>query len=416
MRKLTLILMTVLLIAVPLVNAQGDPAQPSLDWLAQQQAEDGSYSDVPLETAIVAIPMGLLGETNTAAMDYLDNYATETEEIDLTTSSFMIMAAVANDVDPSELGGGSVMATFTARLQEARGENIGELCVGLLAMHAMGQDLPPTALLGLGLFQLPDGGFPEELGNTVSSNGITGLCLPVLVLADNEEGVTNAVQFLTDNQNEDGGWGTDIELTESNNFATTFALMGLHAAGADLMNDWGTAVFYLLDQQSEDGSYEMFAGAGEPSAGTTALAVMVFRGLDLLSFNEDMDSADGDMGGDDMDDDGDMSASDAPVVDENWLVVAEGFGMDELDSADDFLVTVVDPFTDEELYGVQIINWVAEYSYTGYIIEEFLPGEILLYLADNEPTTWDNLNNSTLELLPAEELAKLPEDIQARIQ
>ncbi len=353
MRKLTLILMTVLLIAVPLVNAQGDPAQPSLEWLAEQQAEDGSYSEIPLETAIVAMPMGLLGEPDTAAMDYLNTYASDAEEIDLTTSSFMILAAVANGVDPTELGEGSVLETFTARLQEARGANIGELCIGLLAMHAMGQDLPPTALLGLGLFQLPDGGFPEELGNTVSSNGITGLCLPVLVLANNEEGVTNAVQFLTDNQNEDGGWGTDVELTESNNFATTFVLMGLHATGADLMTDWSTGVFYLLDQQAEDGSYEMFADAGEPSPGTTALSVMVFRGLDLLSFTDDMGDMsgdDGDMDGDDTGDDGDMSAVDAPAVDENWLVVAEGFGMDELDTADDFLVTVVDPFTDEELY------------------------------------------------------------------
>jgi hypothetical protein len=90
--------------------------------------------------------------------------------------------------------------------------------------------------------------------------------------------------------------------------------------------------------------------------------------------------------------------------------------MAELDTADDFFVTVIDPFTQEELYGVQIINWVAEYQYTGYIVEQFLPGEILVWMGEQDPTTWENISDETLKKLPPEELAKLPAEVQARVQ
>jgi uncharacterized surface protein with fasciclin (FAS1) repeats len=111
--------------------------------------------------------------------------------------------------------------------------------------------------------------------------------------------------------------------------------------------------------------------------------------------------------------------SEGPALDENWAAVASGFGMSELDTADDFFVTVVDPFAagaDNELYGVEIINWTADYRYTGFIIEQFLPAEVLIWMAEQDPSVWEGLSDSVLKKLPAEELAKLPAEVQARVQ
>jgi uncharacterized surface protein with fasciclin (FAS1) repeats len=111
--------------------------------------------------------------------------------------------------------------------------------------------------------------------------------------------------------------------------------------------------------------------------------------------------------------------SEGPALDANWAAVAGGFGMAELDSADDFFVDVIDPFAEGEaaqLYGIEIINWTADYQYTGFIVERFLPAEVLIWMAEQDPSVWEGISESVLALLPAEELAKLPEDVQARAQ
>jgi len=111
------------------------------------------------------------------------------------------------------------------------------------------------------------------------------------------------------------------------------------------------------------------------------------------------------------------SMEEGPALDPNWAAVAGGFKMAELDTADDFFVTVIDPFAtgdDAELYGIEIINWTADYQYTGFIVAQFLPAEVLIWMAEQDPTIWETISDGVLAKLPAEELAKLPEDVQAR--
>lgn len=119
------------------------------------------------------------------------------------------------------------------------------------------------------------------------------------------------------------------------------------------------------------------------------------------------------------DETGAPAGEEGPALDPNWAAVAGGFGMAELDTADDFLIEVIDPFAtgeDNTLYGVEIINWVADYEYTGFIVQQFLPADVLLWLADQDPTVWETVSDSVLAALPAAELAKLPEEVQARVQ
>jgi hypothetical protein len=406
MKKLSLLLLVMLMTLVPLAQAQGDPAIGALEWLKNNQNEDGSYGEEITETAVVVITLSLLDEANAASLAAMEAYVSDAETMDLTESSIFLLAVVASGNDPEAFAEGKLLASFEAELSKARGQDVLGLCMGLQALNALGDDLPPTALMGLGLIQSEDGGFPDEMGGDVSDIGISALCAPTLVLAGNEAGLEALVAYFASLQLPDGGWNFDSEVETSDPVMTAFVLLALTAAGEDLMGDWTGAVGYLLEHQNEDGSFGDPEGSG--LAGTTALAAMIFRGITWLDLGVTEAEAS---------DEGstDAGASSAPALDENWVVIAEGFGMPELNSADDFFVTVVDPFTNEELSGIQIINWTAEYTYTGYIIEDYLPAEVLLWMAEQDPDVWENISDATLALLPAEVLAELPKEVQARV-
>jgi len=181
-------------------------------------------------------------------------------------------------------------------------------------------------------------------------------------------------------------------------------IMGLTAANdSSLSTD--AAFSALLVALDEEGRFEDYVGAPQiDNILATAVAVPVFRGLSLLDIAaplaDDASTAN--------------NFPEGPPLDASWETIADGFGMSELNTADDFFVTVIDPFTGEELYGVQIINWAAEYQYTGFIVRNNLPAEVLLWMAEQDPSIWENISDETLRELPEDVIAELPDDIQAR--
>jgi hypothetical protein len=420
MRKLLLIFLLPVLLVVPLASAQGDPATGALEWLAEQQIEDGSLGQNTTNTATAAIAFGMIGEPNADAISWLaEDVTAHSDDYSLDEASFTVLAVAASGEDATAFADGALMASFMGQLQAQRGEDVLNLCLGLVALHATGAELPPTALSGVSALQEDDGHFPTLLeGELEADVAGTAVCAHVLVLMEDEEAVASAVSYLADAQNEDGGWGFGPSDGESLGVVTSLVLNGLTAAGEDLQADWGSAVGYLFGQRTEDGGFAGF-GDDEGDAPTTALTALVFRGLSLNDVGASEDGADMNedegMGDDDMGDDSAM-LEEGPALDPNWLPVADGFSMEELDTADDFFVTVIDPFTEEELSGVEIINWVAEYTYTGYIIEGYLPADVMLWMADQDPAFWDNLSDAVLELLPEDVLSQLPEDVQGRVE
>ncbi len=413
MRKVVLLALVLLLSLVPAAAAQGDPAMAAADWVESQQAEDGSFAGGDADiTSAVAIALALLERPNEQAMTWLENYVIENQDtLALDTVSTILLAAIAHDIDPTTFAEGIAAEKHMELLRESRGEDITGLCFGLIAMNAMGQALPPTAVSGLTALQNEDGGFGAEAGSE-SEPVYTATCLHVLVTAGETEAVEAAKTYLQETALADGGWST-LAAETSDGFATAFTLLGLTAAGDTVSQDWGQAVGFLFSQQDrETGKVIALPDMAEQDSlnvASTAIFMMVFRGL---SYN--------DIGGGEAAEEETSSAETAagvegPALDANWEPVRDGFGMEALDTADDFFVTVIDPFTDEELYGVEIINWVAEYKYTGYIIEQFLPAEVLLWMNEQDPTTFENIGDATLNLLPPDVLAQLPEELQARV-
>ncbi|MBZ0307684.1 MAG: terpene cyclase/mutase family protein [Anaerolineae bacterium] len=412
MRKFALIALIFLLSLVPAAAAQGDPAMSAADWVESQQAEDGSFAGGDADiTSAVAIALALLERPNEQAMTWLENYVIENQDtLALDTVSTILLAAIAHDLDPATFAEGVAIAKHMELLRAARGEDITGMCFGLIAMNAMGQTLPPVAVSGLTSLQNEDGGFGAEAGGA-SEPVYTATCLHVLVTAGETEAVEAAKTYLAETALPDGGW-TTLAAETSDGFATAFTLLGLTAAGDTVSEDWGQAVGYLFSQQDQEtGKVVALPDMAEQDSlnvASTAIFMMVFRGF---SYN--------DIGGVAEEETSTAetaaTADEGPALDPNWEPVRDGFGMEELNTADDFFVTVVDPFTDEELYGVEIINWVAEYQYTGYIIEQFLPAEVLLWMNEQDAATFENIGDETLELLPPDVLAQLPEEIQARV-
>lgn len=116
--------------------------------------------------------------------------------------------------------------------------------------------------------------------------------------------------------------------------------------------------------------------------------------------------------------DADQSTTDSsgiPQLDAQWQAVADGFGVGEFDSADDILnTTVTIPSSGEELTGIAIINWLAGYELAKSIVAENLPADVILWMAEQDPTVWDNISPETLNLLPDDVVAQFPAEVQAR--
>jgi hypothetical protein len=414
MRRILLSLVAVLLIGVPAVriaDAQGgDPAVLAAEWLVGQQEDDGSFESDLTATALAVIALNAVGEDTDAALAWMENYVaglTEDEALGMDTLSAAVVAVAAAGQDVGAFADSKLLELYNTLLIGQRGEDIPSLCVGLLAMPSTGAPFPPTAIGALVGFQNDDGSFGKETDDTVIAPSVTtALCAQVLTAAGETDAVAAALEYLKTIQNEDGGWSTDAAATESDAFATSFVIMALLAADEDLA-DWNNperALFALQDP--ETGAFTL---DGEPSVETTALAAQVFRGVTWGNIGAAEEG--GEVGA--TPEAGETGTEEGPALDKEWALVGGPFGI-ELDTADDFFQTVTDPFTGAELTGATLINWVAEYTHTGYIVEQFLPAEVLLWLADHDPTFWDNISAAALKKLPADVLAQLPEDVQAK--
>lgn len=403
MRKIVLTLVALLFVAAPVAYAQ-DPATLAGNWLANYQNDEGSYDNDFFLTSLAIAALASVGQQNEAALDWLESNVSD--ELDLSDASMGIIAVLAAGEDVGSFAEGNLLGTYTALLRAERGEHIDGLCLGLVARHNLGIPLPETAIAALVNFQNEDGGYSDELAGP-SNVLATSLCIHVLAVTEEAEALENALDYLDVVQLDDDGWSYGPENNISDPVGTAIATQALIAAD-ETLSDWGSperTLFGFLD--AETGAFVFDTGSENLTALATAFALPVFRGKSLNSFAIVAESEDSVENEDTIE---------GPALDQNWKLVGDGFGMEELDTADDFFVTVVDPFTDEELYGIEIINWTAEYQYTGYIVEQYMTAEILNWMAEQDPATWEHISVSTLNLLSEDELVQLPEDIQALVE
>lgn len=273
--------------------------QKGLRWLQTQQQADGSIPSAVADVyngtnqAVLAIVAGgqdplawdSTGPGHPDPIDYLKSQAiSQTTTVTGTGScALTILAAGASGQDPASFGGVDLVATLAiTQYNPATGQYglAGDVVVHGLSMIALksdGQTIPVTATNLLKSWQQANGGWniadPCVCGPPTwccpaydADIDATGLAIQALVAAG--EPVTspvilNALDFLDQYQQNDGGWDT-FGGPAGNTNSTAWALQGIMAAlqdpqGADWVQDNQSAWDLLLRVQDPTGYFEYSA-------------------------------------------------------------------------------------------------------------------------------------------------------------
>lgn len=205
-------------------DASAESARRGATYLASQQAADGSVpaGESAPSTADAIIAMAAGGEWE--AVDVAVHYLEQTARRDATSGPYtgkIVSALVAAGENPRDFAGVDFMAKLADFYDEEDGNYAGvSLYADTLAMAAWiagGETLPAKAVEYLKALQCIDGAWywsgkcPIKDGRDTDT---TALAISVLVAADGTNGlaVTTARNWLLDNQNETGCWGSNPPL------------------------------------------------------------------------------------------------------------------------------------------------------------------------------------------------------------
>jgi hypothetical protein len=261
----------------------------ALDWLRGQQNADGSYdagfghpAGVTCDAVLAVAAAGedATGWVSESAGMSMTQYLTASAHeyaVDAASSGKLVVALSAAGLDPRNAGG-----DWVAHLQSFC-DGSGTYDVGavgqawaILALAAAGEIIQPQAVDVLKAAQLETGAWASAFG---VDNDTVAYAMQALMAAGephNSPAIQQALSFLHDQQNDDGGfpaikpseWGTD---TNAN--STANVIMALHAVGEDPTGQhWarpaGNPVSALVALQAEDGRIEYQPGTGEPLLST----------------------------------------------------------------------------------------------------------------------------------------------------
>ncbi len=288
--------------AVPALSGKPFPlkgryvaVKKGLRWLQTQQQADGSVPSAVsgayngTNQAVLAIVAGgedpldwdSSGPGNPDPIDYLKSQAiTETTTVTKTGScARTILSAQASGQDPTSFGGVDLLSTLTitdynsSTGQYGLAGDVVVQALSIIALKSAEQTIPVTATDLLKSWQQANGGWniadpcvcaaPNWCCPAVGADiDTTGLAIQALVAAGEpvtSTAIVNALNFLDNLQQNDGGWDT-FGSTTGNTNSTAWAVQGVMAAlqdpqGADWTKDNQTAWDLLLRVQQPTGYF-----------------------------------------------------------------------------------------------------------------------------------------------------------------
>ncbi len=255
-------------------------AQKALDYLRNQQGEDGSIENAGV-SAWCAIAFGAAGiypenvsKQELSLADYLRTYVPAPTD-SATDFARQILAALASGQNPRGFGTDLIDGLKAFHQEQQIGEKglVNDDVFAVVALLAAGENVDQEIIRdGIGYIvshQNGDGGFSYSTAG-ISDTDTTCAAIQALILAkgkgysgpsDLDAASMNAKDFLKQAQNDDGGfpYSKGGMFPDSNSATTSWAIQALIAMGEDL-SDWKTAdgatpYHFLLGLQKEDGSF-----------------------------------------------------------------------------------------------------------------------------------------------------------------
>ena len=286
----------------------GDPVQTGLDYLAAQQQADGGFTNGFSEgsdlgtTCDVILAFAAGGEDVSAWMSddgnsplgYLHTQVAGGAVDTLGLKAKVVLALLATDQDPAAFAGSDLIAALNAAYDEdtnSYGETIFDHALVTLALSNASQPVPDGAVQYL-LDNQGDDGAWALFGDTEAGTGdtnTTALAVQALLITGHQDEVGDALAYLRNVQNDDGGfpyqnpsdYGTD---TDAN--STAVVLQALLAAGESL-SDWAPEGTSPLDalialHDSDSGAFFWQAAVPGPNVLATAQAIPAVAGYTFV--------------------------------------------------------------------------------------------------------------------------------------
>jgi len=292
-------------LAVP-AWAEG-PVETGLEYLATQQRADGGFTNGFSEGSdlgttcdvILAIVAGgqdastWRSDGGNSPLDYLYAQVAGGTVNTVGLQAKVVLALLATGQDPAAFAGSNLVAALSAAYDDDAhkfGETIFDHALAMLALADAGQPVPDQAVQYLLDNQREDGAWALFGGaEAASDTNTTALAVQALLAAGHHDGVDGALVYLHQMQNDDGGfpyqnpsdYGTD---TDAN--STAVVLQALLAAGEPL-SDWSPEGKSPLDAlnalyDSDSGAFLWQAAVPGPNVLATAQAIPALAGYTFV--------------------------------------------------------------------------------------------------------------------------------------
>jgi len=262
-----------------------------IDWFHAQQSDDGSIGNQNTgKSCEVTWVVALTGEdpdgpawtpANVSLLDACErDIPIYLLRRDVGRMGKVLRAVVAASADPHDFGGLDLITEIESKYDPATGlydpNYLFRQDIAILALHEAGRPIPDAVLPALLAQQRPTGGWgwsvdlePEDGFSDEGDLDSTARTLQViraLGLSLNHPSYISAVEFITDLQNPDAGWGDNEGPTNTNSTALT--IEGLLAAGQDpeappYIQSNQTPVQTLFSLQEESGAFIYRVGGEE---------------------------------------------------------------------------------------------------------------------------------------------------------
>lgn len=196
-------------------------------------------------------------------------------------------AVVAGGKDVTAFGGHNLVDDLLALQDESGlfGTGAFEHCLSLIALENAGVELPGGAVEAAVNAQAEDGGWGFA-ADQASDTNTTAVCVQALALTDQIDAVDAALTYLESIQNDDAGWpyqnpsdyGTDSDAN-----STALVTEALLAAGEDLA-DWNNPQEWLLSLQNEDGGFGYQTTMPDSNILATVAVIPALEGVTLTAW------------------------------------------------------------------------------------------------------------------------------------